>query len=246
VWLDSVELGGVTVPDVYIETAVHVSPSISIDPNLSGICGLCYDYPSDVYPIVEPFYRLLNATLKEPVFTADIYWQANGTYTFGAIDTSANETEFTWLPLVPNASFWEFVHNGINVGDSNVWLLSMWNGILDTGTSLILLDEAIVEYYYAAINGSKYDDSYGGWVFPCPEDLSTLPDLNIGFPGTSFVARIPGRFMLYEQMDPTYCYGGVQSSAGIGFDIFGDVFLKAMVVVFDYGNGRIGLAPKSP
>lgn len=38
--------------------------------------------------------------------------------------------------------------------------------------------------------------------------------------------------------------GGMQSSEGIGFGIFGDVVLKAQFVVFDVGGGRMGFGRK--
>lgn len=42
------------------------------------------------------------------------------------------------------------------------------------------------------------------------------------------------------------CYGGVQSDSSVGFSIYGDVFLKAVFVVFDGTDGeeRVGLASK--
>ena len=39
------------------------------------------------------------------------------------------------------------------------------------------------------------------------------------------------------------CFGGLQSNAGIGLSILGDVFLKSQFVVFDQGVPRIGFAP---
>lgn len=38
------------------------------------------------------------------------------------------------------------------------------------------------------------------------------------------------------------CYGGVQSNSGSSLQIFGDVFLKALFVVFDQRGPSLGFA----
>jgi aspergillopepsin I len=50
--------------------------------------------------------------------------------------------------------------------------------------------------------------------------------------------------MNYAPTDNTSvsCFGGIQSNSGVGFSIFGDIFLKSQYVVFDQTQGtpRIG------
>lgn len=81
-----------------------------------------------------------------------------------------------------------------------------------------------------------------GYVFPCS---STLPSFTIGI-GSARIT-IPARFINYGAVSATTCFGGLQSSAGIGINIFGDTTLKAAYVVFDRSTTppRLGWASKT-
>jgi hypothetical protein len=103
-----------------------------------------------------------------------------------------------------------------------------------------------VQAYFWQVPGAHSSAQVGGWVFPCN---ATLPDLTMHI-GT-YKAVIPGELIRYAPVDTdlfetaTVCYGGVQSSAGFPFAIYGDVFFKAQFTVFDVDEMRLGFAPKS-
>ena len=119
--------------------------------------------------------------------------------------------------------------------------------IVDTGTTLLLLPDAIVAGYYAAVGGAADSAQHGGYVVPC---AAALPDLTLHVGG--HVAVVPGDLLRYAPAGgaaastaaATTCYGGVQSQAGLPFAIYGDIFLKAQFAVFDAGATRLGLAAK--
>lgn len=60
---------------------------------------------------------------------------------------------------------------------------------------------------------------------------------------------MPGDYVNYAPVSAgsSSCFGGIQSNSGIGFSIFGDVFLKSQFVVFNDASGgpQLGFAAKN-
>ncbi len=83
----------------------------------------------------------------------------------------------------------------------------------------------------------------GGYIFDC---AAALPDISFAIEG--YTAVVPGSYINYAPVSSgsATCFGGLQSSAGVGVNIFGDVFLKAQFVVFDdaAGGPQLGFAAK--
>ena len=166
---------------------------------------------------------------------------APGTYDFGFIDSSKYTGAITYVPVTTRQGFWEFTGSGYAVG-SGSFVSSSIDAIADTGTTLIYVPSAIVSAYYRQVSGSQNSNTYGGYVFPCS---ATLPSLTLGF--GSYRAVVPGSYINYAPVTDgsSTCYGGVQSSSGIGINIYGDVFLKSQYVVFDNSaTPRLGVAAK--
>ena len=113
--------------------------------------------------------------------------------------------------------------------------------IADTGTSLLLIQDDVVEAYWAAVDGAENSQSEGGYVFPCNADL---PDITLQI--EDYQAVVPGSFANYAPASQSgTCYGGIQSSGDLGLSIFGDIFLKAQYVVFSNDGPQLGFAPKN-
>lgn len=74
-------------------------------------------------------------------------------------------------------------------------LLTIYN-LLDTGTTLVYLPDAIVRAYYGSVRGSGYNYAEGGYTYPCS---ATLPSLTIGI-GT-YRAVIPGSYITYAPVN---------------------------------------------
>jgi hypothetical protein len=235
-----VSVGGVSYASQAVESAEKVSAEFTSDSASSGLLGLAFSTINTVKPTKQKtFFDNVKASLASPLFTANLKYHAAGTYDFGFIDTAKYTGAISYATAKTTNGFWEITGSGYAVG-TGAFVTSSIDAIADTGTTLLLIPQTIVAAYYAKVTGAKYSSTYGGYVFPC---TATLPSFTFGV-GT-YRGTIPGTYINYAPATSTTCYGGIQSDAGIGFSIFGDILLKAQFVVFDGGNNRVGFAAKT-
>ncbi|OAQ58849.1 secreted aspartic proteinase precursor [Pochonia chlamydosporia 170] len=240
VYSDVVTIGGLSVQGQAVESAKQVSAQFSSGPS-SGLLGLAFSSINTVQPDQQKtFFDNATPNLDAPLFTANLNHNTNGKYNFGYIDDSEHTGSITYTAVDNSQGFWGFTSSGYAVGGGQTNGQSI-SGIADTGTTLLLLDDSTVSAYYSQVSGAQYDSSQGGYTFSCS---TSLPDFTFGIESSAIT--IPGAYMNYAPTDDSgaTCFGGIQSSSGIGFNIFGDIALKAALVVFDGGNMRLGWAPK--
>lgn len=132
--------------------------------------------------------------LSQNVFTVDLKKGEPGTYDFGFIDESKHTGELTYTDIDNSQGFWEFTGTGYGVGDGSFQDVSI-DAIADTGTTLILIDDSIVEAYYGEVDGAEYDRTQGGYTFDCSTDL---PDFTLGI--GDFKAVVPGSFINFAPL----------------------------------------------
>lgn len=148
------------------------------------------------------------------------------------------------MPVDDSQGFWAFTAGGYSVGGNNATTGTVGKAIADTGTSLLYLPTAVVKAYYAQVPGAKLDQQQAGYVFACS---SNLPDFNVAIGGKTFT--IPGSYINFAPVGDGSgsCFGGIQPDTGIGFSIFGDVFLKAVYAVFDVSGSapQLGFAAQA-
>ncbi|KAF3766000.1 hypothetical protein M406DRAFT_38462 [Cryphonectria parasitica EP155] len=238
VYTDVVDVGGVTVTSQAVEAAETVSSEFTSDTDIDGLLGLGFNLLNTVSPVAQDtFWSNALDSLDEPVFCANLNHDAPGSYDFGFInDTFVDDLTYTAVTKLPG--YWKFTSTGYGVGDD--FTTESIVGIADTGTTLIYLPAAVIEAYYAEVSGATNSLLFGGYIFDCDADL---PDFSFGVGDATIT--VPADYINFETLILGKCYGGIQSSADIGINIFGDVALKAAYVVFNGETPSLGWAQKA-
>lgn len=234
VYTDNVAVGATTFAGQAVELAEQVSTQFQQDSENDGLLGLAFDKLNTVKPVQQKtFFTNVIPTLSSPLFTVDLKKGAPGTFDFGFVDANKHTGQVTYVDVDSSQGFWTF--------DSTVNGTPI-SGIADTGTTLLYLPDNIVNSYYRSVRGARNDQQQGGYTYPCNANLPSIT-FNIG----GYNAVVPGSYVNYAPVDEsgTTCFGGIQSSSGIGINIFGDIFLKSQFVVFENGGSpRLGFAAK--
>ncbi|KAI0484031.1 aspartic peptidase domain-containing protein [Xylariaceae sp. FL0804] len=243
VYSDLVSIGGVSFAAQAVEAATKISESFTEDTNNDGLVGLGFDSINTVTPTPQKtFFSNVQSQLDQPLFAADLQHEAPGSYDFGYTDDSKYTGSIVYTDVDSSQGFWEFTASGYEVAGQSY--SASIDGIADTGTTLMLLSDAVCKNYYAQVSGAQNSDSEGGYVLPCSEVDNLVPfTYKVG----SQSIEIPAAYMNAGpvQEGSSTCYGGLQSSSGIGLNIFGDVALKAAYVVFNADGPKLGFAKKS-
>lgn len=239
---DTVNIGGATVTSQAVELATAISGSFIEDPSSDGLVGLAFSALNSVQPQPQKtFFENIMPDLEQPVFTADLDTTGAGQYEFGAINSSSYTGAISYTDVDSSSGFWQFTSSSYQIGNGAVITTTgSTDTILDTGTSLLLLNDDTVSAYYAQVSGAENSAEQGGYIFPCS---ATLPDISVAI--GDFMVSVPGSGINYAQVDSQNCFGGIQSNAGQDLQIMGDVLIRQHFVVFDGGNLSVGFAAKA-
>ncbi|KZT58872.1 acid protease [Calocera cornea HHB12733] len=173
----------------------------------------------------------------------------NGELTFGGVDTSKTTSAINYVPITqtsPANAYWG-IDQTISYGNTQLLASA---GIVDTGTTLVLLATDAFDAYMAAIPGSAVDENSGLLEIPAAA-VSSLQTLNFNIGGTNYAFTATDQ--LLDQSLNTF-YGGsadayysvvadLGSPSGQGLDfINGYLFLERFYSVFDTTNNQVGFA----
>lgn len=101
-----------------------------------------------------------------------------------------------------------------NAGGLQQLAMPFHPAIIDTGTTLMLIDDMTLLTIYNQIPGAAFNQSVGGYTVPCsttsPDTFYLIGDQFFGIPGSS---------LPFAPLGAGICYGGIQSRGSLPMDI---------------------------
>ncbi|ODM15700.1 hypothetical protein SI65_08934 [Aspergillus cristatus] len=215
VYKDTVTVGGVTAHGQAVEAAKEISRSFVADKNNDGLMGLAFSSLNTVKPHAQKtFFDTVKDDLDEPVFAVALKHQAAGSYDFGYIDKSKYTGSITYTEVDSTDGYWMFTAGGYGIGNGDTSSTPL-TGIADTGTTLLMLPEEVVDAYYKQVSGAEKSATAGGYVVPCDAELPDFTTVISSSTGSSPSSSSTPGF--------GSGYGGGYGDGGLG-SIFGNGF----------------------
>ncbi|KAI9012059.1 rhizopuspepsin 6 precursor [Phycomyces nitens] len=232
---DTVNLGGLSITGQGIELAKKESSSFQSDP-VDGLLGLAFDSIITASGVKTPMDNLISQGLiTKPIFGVYLgkaSTTAVGEYVFGGYNSAHVGGTLTTVPVDNSDGFWSINVSGLTAGSSS---LGSFSGIVDTGTTLLLLTNTVAAKVAKAYGATDNND--GTYTIKC--DTSSFSPLVFTIAGAKF--SVPASDLVFEK-DGSTCIASF-GYADMDFAILGDVFIKNNYVVFNQEVPELQIAP---
>ncbi|CAE6482885.1 unnamed protein product [Rhizoctonia solani] len=167
--MDTITIGDITIKRQAVEVAQNLSDEF-LRGGSDGLLGLAFPKLNTVRPHQQktPMQNMVEQGLvKDPIFTVKLdKHDSRGYYTFGYINEHVHASKLYWQKVITDNGWWEVVSPYVRIG-SKIYNRGRSNtAIIDTGTTLILMDDETIERLYSQIPGATLDRSLGGYIFP--------------------------------------------------------------------------------
>ncbi|KAJ2989993.1 hypothetical protein NUW58_g3176 [Xylaria curta] len=255
---DTLNVGGLSVKKQTVETAKKLSDQF-VSNTGDGLLGLAFSKINTVKdggkddPQATPVENMIeqdDIPKEAALFTSAFYSSRDAVtsrsfYTFGFIDqelVKKSGEEIHWVEVDNSEGFWSFSSESVSINGESIPTISN-TAIADTGTTLALMLDEVVDALYAQIPGATYDWLNQGYIFPINVTVDDLPEFKVAVGDKEFLIQKED-LAFAPTDDGDNWYGGVQSRGILPFDILGDTFLKSIYAIWDQGNTRFGVVPK--
>ncbi|KAI0786915.1 aspartic proteinase [Abortiporus biennis] len=193
---------------------------------------------------------LVGISFQPATSTSDM----NGELTFGGTDSSKFTGDITFVPITSTSPASEFVglDQSITYGSANTPILATTAGIMDTGTTLLMIATDAFQAYQTATGAVP--DSNTGLLTVTADQFASLESLFFTIGDTTFEftpnAQLWPRALntaIGGTTDGLYLIvNDIGSASGEGLDfIDGLAFLERFYTVYDTAGSRFGIATTS-
>ncbi|KAI0505951.1 eukaryotic aspartyl protease [Xylaria bambusicola] len=255
---DTLTVGGLAVKKQTVEMADKLSEEFVSNAG-DGLFGLAFSKLNTVKdgsmadPQATPVENMVkqdDIPKEAALFTSAFYCSRDAAtsksfYTFGFIDqdlVKKSGEEIHWVPVDKSDGFWAIPSASASVNGESIPMDSNM-AIADTGTTLLLLPDDVIDLLYTHIPGAAYDWFNQGYCFPIDVAVDDLPEFKVAIGDKEFLIQKED-LAFAPTADGQSWYGGVQSRGTLPFNIYGDTFLKSVYAIWDQGNTRFGVVPK--
>ncbi|KAF2404051.1 acid protease [Trichodelitschia bisporula] len=239
---DTLNVGGISVEGQAVELAKQMSAQF-VQSAGDGLLGLAWGQLNTIKPTPQktPVENMVaQKGISQALFTAYLgSWRdaneadkGESFYTFGYIDQDTlkanGNAQPSYTPVDTSQGFWQFNSASYSINGKTIQR-SGNTAIADTGTTLALVEDSVVDAIYKAIPGAKYDSTNQGYVFPAKTKAAQLPD--VAFAVGNKLFHVQKEDLGFADAGNGMIYGGIQSRGDLDFDILGGTFLKGVYAV---------------
>ncbi|KAJ3877629.1 putative aspartic protease [Lentinula edodes] len=235
---DTVTVAGITVTEQTLSAVTELSSDFENDPT-DGVFGFAYPKISNLQ--ANTFF--VNAFLQNAVSSNEfsLFLASSGSELFLG---GTNPKKYSGVPEFHNVDlstgFWQISGASITYGSSTV--VSGFQTIIDSGTTIMYGPPAAVKKFYAKISGSQlYDATNGLYSFPC----STSSSISFSWGGKSFAISSKNFNLGQTGTGSAQCVGalaGLDLGLGSSTWLLGDSFMKNVYTVFSFEQNAVGFA----
>ncbi|CCG81285.1 putative Aspartic-type endopeptidase [Taphrina deformans PYCC 5710] len=255
---DTVTVAGVPVQAQSIDVAHTISTDL-LSNVMDGILGLGFpslmsrnDQAGITTPVTNMFKQNLIPAAKFGLqFIKSNHWSYNGgggAWTFGGIDTSVIRGALNTVKLIA-AKWWMIPMDSVSIG-SVFSSTAQPSVIVDSGTTLILLNPQLVAQIHAYLPGGRVPKSGTHYQIFCNASSAAYAGTRNAYfklNGVQYGVSAADLAWFPETADDgsqEYCYSGIQPWGG-SFGILGVMFLKNVYAVFDQTNELMQFAKRT-
>ncbi|KAI0029182.1 aspartic peptidase domain-containing protein, partial [Vararia minispora EC-137] len=229
---DSVSVADVTATGQTLLAANHTAANFFKNMNALVGLGFASTTSAGVKSLVQNMID--QKTLSKAVFGFKLA-DGGSELTFGGTNGNLYKGSPTYTS-VQSGTRWQIPFEKMTLWDRTLQP-NVTTAVIDSGTTLILADEASVEAFYSTVYGSQ-KMSNGMWSVNC----YNIPQVNVTFSGKQI--SIPSDVFTLGQIaaQSDQCLGGVQPASGLTFWVMGDILMRNAYTIFDAAQRRIGFA----